>query len=227
VINIKINVEAQGNATHIPARREFIAKPHSVFCILSPVFWPTRPSSPACPRSALVETPLQIALFFAKQTQFQNGQYDHKYSNTKGLCQRTTNIEQRTLLKTNPIKPNFNRTNSLPRLPEAVSAGRRECLWEPKLRPIFRRRLGVGVGVGVFWFGRRWILYGFTGGVGIAEVLKWRRYGLVLGDWRAGKRFGGVFEAALVNGTALSGCGKAGLRGGYYAIGGVQLGFFG
>jgi hypothetical protein len=41
-----------------------------------------------------------------KRTQFQNGQNDHKYNNTKGLCQRTTNNEQRTLFKTNPIKPN-------------------------------------------------------------------------------------------------------------------------
>ncbi len=58
------------------------------------------------PRSTLVETPLQIGLFYAKQTQFQNGQYKHKYSKYKGLCQRTTNNEQRTLFKTNPIKPN-------------------------------------------------------------------------------------------------------------------------
>jgi len=58
------------------------------------------------PRSTLVETPLQISLFFAKQSQFQNGQNDHKYCNTKGLCQRTTSNEQRTLFKTNPIKPN-------------------------------------------------------------------------------------------------------------------------
>jgi hypothetical protein len=57
-------------------------------------------------RSTTVETPLQISLFSAKQSQFQNGQYKHKYSNTKGLCQRTTNNEQRMLFKTNPIKPN-------------------------------------------------------------------------------------------------------------------------
>jgi len=57
-------------------------------------------------RSTLVETPLQIAPFYAKQTQFQNGQYKHKYGKNKGLCQRTTNNEQRTLFKTNPIKPN-------------------------------------------------------------------------------------------------------------------------
>jgi len=36
-------------------------------------------------RSTLVESPLQIALFFAKQSQFQNGQYKHKYSNNKVL----------------------------------------------------------------------------------------------------------------------------------------------
>jgi hypothetical protein len=29
-----------------------------------------------------------------KQTQFQNGQYKHKYTNSKGLCQRTTNVIQ-------------------------------------------------------------------------------------------------------------------------------------
>ena len=56
------------------------------------------------PRSTLVETRLQIHLFFAKQTQFQNGQYKHKYSNSKGLCQRTTNNEHQTLPKTNPIQ---------------------------------------------------------------------------------------------------------------------------
>jgi len=54
------------------------------------------------PRSTLVETPLQIALFFAKQTQFQNGQYKHNYSKHKGLCQSTTNNEQRTLSKNKP-----------------------------------------------------------------------------------------------------------------------------
>jgi len=58
------------------------------------------------PRSTLVETPLQISLFFAKQSQCQNGQNKHKYSKNKGLCQRTTNNEQRMLSKTNPIKPN-------------------------------------------------------------------------------------------------------------------------
>ena len=42
-----------------------------------------------------------------------------------------------------------------------------------------------------------------------------------------GKGFGGVFEAARANRTALAGCGKAGLSGGYYGVGGVQLGFFG
>jgi hypothetical protein len=45
-------------------------------------------------------------LHCAKQSQCQNGQYKHKYSRNKGLCQRTTNNEQRTLSKTNPIKPN-------------------------------------------------------------------------------------------------------------------------
>jgi len=98
--------------TPIPIHRE------SLFWILSPVFCPTRPSCPACPRSTLVETPLQIALFFAKQSQFQNGQYKHKYSKNKGLCQRTTNNEQPTLSKTNPIKPNSSRRSRIPPLPK-------------------------------------------------------------------------------------------------------------
>ena len=76
----------------------------SVSCLLSSVFCPTRPSCPACLPSTLVETPLQISPFSAKQSQFQNGQYKHKYSTDKDLCQQTTNNEQRTLFKTNPIK---------------------------------------------------------------------------------------------------------------------------
>ena len=55
-------------------------------------------------RSTVVATPLQIALFFAKQSQCQNRQNEHKYSKNKGLCQRTTDNEQRTLLKTKPIQ---------------------------------------------------------------------------------------------------------------------------
>ena len=58
------------------------------------------------------------APFFTKQSQFQNGQYKHKYSNNKGLCQRTTNNDQRMLFKTNPIKANFKRRNTLLCLPE-------------------------------------------------------------------------------------------------------------
>jgi len=78
-----------------------------------------------------------------------------------------------------------------------------------------------------FWFGWCSILSGRTGGAGATQVRKWRRYGRGSGDWRASEGFGGAFEAARVNRTALAGCGKAVLRGGYYAIGGVQLGFFG
>jgi len=87
-----------------------------VLCI-SNFFFSISSASP-CGRSTFVETPLQIALFSAKQSQCQNGQYKHKYSKNKGLCQRTTNNQQRTLLKTNPIKANFKRTNTLPRLPD-------------------------------------------------------------------------------------------------------------
>ena len=106
-----------------------------------------------------------------------------------------------------------------------MSAGGRGCWGQCEDRPIFRR--GLGVGAVVFFFGWCWILYGFTGGVGAAKVRKWQRSGRGSGDWRAGKGLGGVFEAARVNGTALARRGKAGLSGGYYGVGGVQLGFFG
>jgi len=116
----------------------------SVSCLLSSVFCPIRPSCPACLPSTLVETPLQIHLFFAKRTQFFQGQTQHnslcrkglpkqttpghskktnpiepkrtqcqnrqnedKLRNSKGLCKSTTNNEQRTLSKTNPIQTQF------------------------------------------------------------------------------------------------------------------------
>jgi len=83
----------------------------SVFCILSSVFCllpypPILPSLPAlytC-RASSTNHPL-----FAKQSQFQNGQYTHKYSKNKCLCQKTTNNEPRTLLKTKPIQTQFPR----------------------------------------------------------------------------------------------------------------------
>jgi len=58
-------------------------------------------------RSTVVANPLQITLFSAKQSQCQNRQNEHKYSKNKGLCQRTTDNEQRTLLKTKPIQTQF------------------------------------------------------------------------------------------------------------------------
>jgi hypothetical protein len=42
----------------------------------------------------------------ANQTQLQNRQNEDKHKNSKGLCKSTTNNEQRTLFKTNPIKAN-------------------------------------------------------------------------------------------------------------------------
>jgi len=76
--------------------------------ILSP-----SPKSPIWPK-----LPTNHRLYYAKQTQFQNGQNEHKCSNANGLCQLTTNNEQRTLFKTNPNKANFNRRNSLLCLPD-------------------------------------------------------------------------------------------------------------
>ena len=76
----------------------------SAFCILYSVFFVPSRLRGQRPPSTLVERALQIAPFYAKQTQFQNGQYKHKYSKNKGLSQRTTNNEQRTLSKTKPIQ---------------------------------------------------------------------------------------------------------------------------
>jgi hypothetical protein len=52
-------------------------------------------------------SPKNNTLYYAKQTQCQNGQDEHKHSGSKALCQQTTNSEQRTLSKTNPNKANF------------------------------------------------------------------------------------------------------------------------
>jgi len=116
--------------TPIPASSGF---PNFAICTSIFVFSITRPST-------LVETPLQIALFFCKtkpissspyptqlpvsqrvmkanhpwpleenkpnRTQFQNRQNEDNHRDSKGLCKSTTNNEQRTLFKTNPIKPN-------------------------------------------------------------------------------------------------------------------------
>jgi len=45
--------------------------------------------------------------FFCKQSQCQNGQYKHKSSKNKGLCQQATNNEHQTPFRTKPIKPNL------------------------------------------------------------------------------------------------------------------------
>jgi len=47
-----------------------------------------------------------------KRTQCQNRQNEDKHRDSKGLCESTTNNEQRTLSKTNPIKPNSHRPQS-------------------------------------------------------------------------------------------------------------------
>jgi len=89
--------------TPIPIHRE------SLFWILSPVFCPTRPSCPACPRSTLVETPLQIALFFAKQTQCAQSQNAPKPLSRKALWK---NYPPPAPAKQSQIKANFKRRNS-------------------------------------------------------------------------------------------------------------------
>jgi len=104
--------------TPIPARSGFR---NFALCTLIFAFSISLPST-------LVETPLQISLFYAKQTQCQNRQNQHKYSNTKGLCQSTTNNEQRTLFKTNPLKPNFKRSKPISNAQTAYPACRtRDC----------------------------------------------------------------------------------------------------
>jgi hypothetical protein len=71
-----------------------------------------------------------------KRTQFQNGQYKHKYSKNKGLCQRTTHNEQRTLFKTNPIKP----TNPFDPSTMLRAGKLRTCLHESARRKGDRRQ---------------------------------------------------------------------------------------
>jgi len=63
------------------------------------------PTTPGEHRESSIQHQVSSPVY-AKKSQCQNGQYKHKYSNSKGLCQRTTNNEQRTLSKTNPIKSN-------------------------------------------------------------------------------------------------------------------------
>jgi hypothetical protein len=97
--------------TPIPARPGFhnFASCTLIFALptrLSLYFFVPLGLSGQDPRSTIVERPLQISLFFAKQSQCQNGQDKHKYSKNKGLGQRTTNNDRRILSKTNPIKPN-------------------------------------------------------------------------------------------------------------------------
>ena len=94
----------------------FVFRVSSCLCSLCPLR-PNQSVSKKPNRSLCALVALWPALNYAKQSQFQNGQYKHKYSKDKGLCQKTTNNEQRTLLKTKPIKANFKRKNSLLRLP--------------------------------------------------------------------------------------------------------------
>jgi hypothetical protein len=74
----------------------------TAFCLLYSVFSLARPSCPACLRSTLVETPLQIPLFFAKRTQFSQRQTQHNSLCRKGLPKKTTTGHSK---KTNPIEP--------------------------------------------------------------------------------------------------------------------------
>jgi len=76
--------------------------------------WPQRITKTNCPAPLEKTNPIE-----PKRTQFQNGQYEHKYSKKKGLCQRTTNNDQRTLSKTNPIKP------------KTLTAGTKSCPERP------------------------------------------------------------------------------------------------
>ena len=88
---------------------------------------------------------------------------------------------------------------------------------------------GEGLGSGLEFFGLAGVGYYTVLWVGWAPRRSENGGGLVADGGISGRRqgFGGVFEAGRVNRTALSECGKVSVRGGYYAIGGVQLGFFG
>jgi hypothetical protein len=86
----------------------FVFRISSSMCSLCPLR-PNQSPSKKPNRSLRAFVSWWQSVNYAKQTQFQNGQYKHKYSKHKGLCQRITNNEQRTLFKTKPNKANFKR----------------------------------------------------------------------------------------------------------------------
>ncbi len=71
----------------------------SIVCLLSSVFC-SRPST-------LVEMPLQITPFYAKQTQFPKKSNERKYLLYKGLSNYIPLAEQKNKPNSNPIKPNL------------------------------------------------------------------------------------------------------------------------
>jgi len=89
---------------HHPAK-SFLKSPLSLYFL-----------APSClsgqtPRSTLVETPLQIHLFFAKRTQFLQQQKRLNLLRSKGLRKQTAPPHSRKRTQTNPIKPNFKMGN--------------------------------------------------------------------------------------------------------------------
>jgi len=88
---------------HHPAGRSF------KFPLLVRIFVPLCLSGQD-PRSTLVEPPLQIALFFAKQSQFAQSQNDPKPLSLRALWK---SLPPPTPRKTNPIKPNFKRSKPI------------------------------------------------------------------------------------------------------------------
>jgi len=84
------------------------------------------PATPGKHRESSIQHQVSSPVY-AKQTQFQNGQYKHKYSKHKGLCQRirqrrkqsTTNVIQNKA-KTNPILAQYAIRNTQYDIPHAI-----------------------------------------------------------------------------------------------------------
>jgi len=106
------------NAAHIPARREFVAKPHSVFCLLSPVscLLPKPPILPSFPRihESIMQNKPNSLTVKNNATPFATNSYANiplpcAGKNKPNQTQSPNAIRdtQHAIRKSNPNKPNF------------------------------------------------------------------------------------------------------------------------
>jgi len=123
---MKVNVEAQAKRSAYPGSREFIAKPHSVFCLLYSVFrlLPNTPILPSLPR--IHETIMQNKPNSRSAKTTATSYATHIYSNiplraapkkqtqTKPIPQRNTRYATRNT-KNKPNETQFRPAASAPR----------------------------------------------------------------------------------------------------------------